>query len=118
MATKQSITLIEDDDPTVALTVTTAAAAAYNLSGQRVEIVVKPRANSPVADTLYTLSSVGASPKITVDTPATLGTATADFTDRLADPGVYWYHAYVADTASADTGRHTFAYGPLIIRDV
>ena len=117
MPTKQTITLLQGDDPMLALAVTLGGAA-YDLTGQRVEILVKERHQAEDVDALYVLSSAGVSPKITLDAPLTLGTGTADFTDRLANAGTFWYRAYVADAANAALNRHTFAYGDLVILSV
>lgn len=114
MATRVDIELIQGDDPTVALTVTRivgGSVVAYPLTGKRVEIIVKADRDTPDTSALYTLSSVGVTPKITItDVPG--GLATADFTDRLATADTFWYRAYASDAAGDGTvGRLTFAYG-------
>ena len=93
------------------LTITDDDGAPYPLTSQRVEIQVKQRSTDTTA--LYTLSSAGAGPKITItDVPG--GLATADFTDVLTTAGTFFYHAYVAATSgTGDTNRHTWAYGQL-----
>lgn len=113
MATKQNITVVQGDDPVVALTVLSGLTAA-NLTGKRVEILVKTKSTTPDSAALYTLSSQGSSPKVAI-TDATNGLATADFSDHLATAGKFWYHAYVSDVADATLNRHTFSYGYLEI---
>lgn len=113
MARLQEIKFIQGDDPTALITVTDDGVA-FNLTGLRVEILVKATKETADADALYTLSSEGASPKITI-TSAAGGLATADFTDRMATSGYFWYRAYVASSADPVVNRKTFAYGPLVV---
>lgn len=113
MATRFDLELIQGDDPAVALAVTRDGLA-HDLTGLRVELLVKPAQSSPDTDLLFQLSSVGASPKITV-TNAAVGLAVADFTDRLATAGTWWYRAWVATASDAALSRQTFAYGRLFV---
>jgi hypothetical protein len=115
MPTKQTLTLIQGDDPNVALTVLNEQTA-LDLTGLRVEILVKRHHNSPDTDDVFTLSSVG-SAGITIDN-ASEGLATADFSDKLETPGTFWYRAYVANAGDATVDRHTWAYGDLVILSV
>lgn len=113
MATRADLELIQGDDPTVALAVTRDGSA-HNLTGLRVELLVKPSQTSDDTAAVYQLSSVGASPKITV-TNAAGGLAVADFVDRLAVAGTWWYRAWVATASDPALNRQTFAYGRLIV---
>lgn len=105
------IEMAQNDDAQVDVEVLTDIGS-YDLTGKRVEILVKKKYSTPDADALYVLSSDTG--EITI-LDAAGGLASADFTDRLADAGTFWYHAYVASAADADVDRRTFAVGELLV---
>lgn len=112
MATQCDLTLVQGDDPTVSIVVTKDGVA-HSLVNQRIEIIVKPTMTSPDTQQLYRLTTAAGGDITIVSVPG--GTAVADFTDRLANPGRYWYRAYVASVGDPQLDRLTFAYGQLTI---
>jgi len=105
---------IQGDDAELAITITLNGAA-YNLTGRRIEILVKASRVTPDASQLYRLSTVGASPAIVI-TNAAGGLAVATLTDRLVTAGTFWYRAWTAATADDTVDRKTFNYGNWTIR--
>jgi hypothetical protein len=110
-ATETPLTLVDNSDPLVDITVTQNGAP-YDLTGATVEIIVKHTADTPDANALFKLSSTGTSPKITIAS-GTGGTATADFTGKLDNlvGRVLWYRLNVIKAGR----RLPPAYGPLHI---
>lgn len=113
MATRQGIEFVRGDDPFVQLRVTRAGVP-FDLTGRRVEVLVKASRTAPDAAQLYRLSTVGEAPAIVITDPAG-GIAVADFSDRAAEAGTWWFRAWTADAADDALDRQTFAYGPLSV---
>lgn len=113
--TERALQVIQGDDPTLNLGVTTASGAPYDLTGQRLDFLVKAGRNTPDSSLMFLLTSQdGQGITINVD-PAT-GLAVADFTNRFPASGKFWYRTYVAAEGTDPTvERHTWSYGDLIV---
>lgn len=86
--------VIEGNDPVVTLTVTRDGEP-VDLTGSTLNLYVKASASTADASALFTYSSGGGSPKITI-TDATGGIASIAFAKAdLATPGTYWYKVNV-----------------------
>lgn len=111
MATEADLDFTLGDDPNVSFTVDTAA---YSLANKRVEFVFKANATDADAAALFTLSSAGVSPKVTIVSEPN-GTGTFDLSDRLTAGAVWFYRGYVAASSDATSGRRTFVYGKVTV---
>jgi len=111
MASKVDLELIQGDDPTVTMRITSGGVA-QDLTGKRVELLVKPTRHTADSAEMFRLSSVDGGISVT-DTVG--GEAVADFTNQLATAGDFWYRAWIADAADEATDRRTFAYGSLSV---
>lgn len=103
------------DDPTVAFTVsrrnpTTKALERVDITGKLVEFVAKADPDHADTNALYTLSSEGTDPAITV-TDATEGEGEVNLADCCDTAGTTYFRMYVADASAPTVGRRTFSAG-------
>lgn len=116
MPTNKTITLYQRDDPAVPLRVLLDIdeGQPYNLTGKRIDILVKAKATTSDDDAMFTISSAGLNPGISI-LDAANGLGLARFTNKFPSAGTLWYHATVADESDAQLDRLTWAYGLLIV---
>lgn len=109
MAVRIDLAFIQGDDTQLQLNVTNDDATPYDLTGKRLELLVKRYIIS--TDAIFQLSSVdGAPPRITI-TDAVNGLATVDLTNLLDTTVSYWYDSWVADVSDPDVDKQTWAWG-------
>lgn len=107
MATRRDLRFVQGDDPDLQLIVVRAGVR-VDITGRRVDMLVKPKRQSDDADAVFTLSTTTGDILVT-DAPQ--GVVTVPLDDHLELAGHFWYRAWVADLADAALNRSTFLYG-------
>jgi len=113
MSTRNDLEFSQGDDTQITLQATRLGAPA-SLAGKRMELLVKPKAESDDVDQLFQLSSVGPAGIVITDAPN--GLAVATLTDLLDDDGEFWYRAWIAAVADATVDRETFTHGLWVVK--
>lgn len=114
MATRFDLTLNSGDDTDLILQAIRDGAP-VNLTGKRVELLVKPSRQALDIEALYQLSTVTGGISIT---DSDRGLVTADLSDRLGVYGHFWYRAWVAAISDPNLDRETFAMGVWYVQPV
>jgi hypothetical protein len=107
MATQTDLEFVQGDDPDLLLVVTRSGER-VDITGKRVELLVKPTRQSLNEDKLFQLSTTTGD---IVITDAVLGEVRVPLADRLENPGIFWYRAWVSDLSDETLNRSTFLFG-------
>ena len=111
MASRVCLTVVQNDDPTVSISIFQAdGVTPMDITGLTPTVVVKASANVP--DTDPSAITLTTSSGVTVVSEAN-GTLTAQFThEMLARPGMLWWRTDLTDD---DENRLTAVAGPLYV---
>ena len=111
MASRVCLTVVQNDDPTVSISIFQAdGVTPMDISGLTPTVVVKASANVP--DTDVSATTLTTTTGVTVTSEAT-GTLTAQLThEMLGRPGMLWWRVDLTDD---DEDRITAIAGPLYV---
>ena len=113
MPIAQSITMPISDSRSINLTATTSAGAAYDLTGQTLAFNVYTLNTPPTGAAVLTLQKLSSNSGITINAPATLGTATINMvpgdTSAMA-AGVYYFDVIATSGAGVKTTLTTGSF--------